>query len=346
MNLKAYPLHFTLTCSQRQQLADWLDRQSSDSQLPTYFTIAFTVTPHGVQIRAHLDSADKLKAQEEIQPGECYLQLVENVGGFFLTPQNGFRNVKLWASAEGSFDSENPAIPSEPVLSYAWLQDDPERTMIPLVVSENMAEWPHWRLSDPLLTHPLSLYRKDRNITDEEWTWLRAHLRLHRNALEDHWHGRIYSGDLCSRNIAVREFLPDGVTQPLSAEHWRRIGQLNERLVEAEGFARSNAVKLRPLTESVVCDLTCRLRQDDPDYSETCDNIIHRHSLSLPEDRAVDEDWNTFRNCPDDPLGGRRCSYFMHVLIEHGKLNARDLLRIGTVSLQVIAKACREFALH
>ena len=47
----------------------------------------------------------------------------------------------------------------------------------------------------------------------------------------------------------------------------------------------------------------------------------------------LEENWNTFGGLAHDPWGGRPCCYFMHDLVDHFYLEARDLRRIGDLSV-------------
>ena len=93
------------------------------------------------------------------------------------------------------------------------------------------------------------------------------------------------------------------------------------------------------------CELICWLREDDPDWSEDRDSIVYCNSdIMIMNDCPLEENWNTFGGLAHDPLGGRPCCYFMHDLVDHFYLEARDLLRIGELSVNtrpVIMKEVR-----
>jgi len=207
--------------------------------------------------------------------------------------------------------------------------------------------------------HPLSLYRAEQRVLDNVWGDVSDFVRCHKNALEDHWAGKIDSVELWDRIAAVKQAVSDGVHQPLSAKDWAHVAQLDACLLEAERFVRAEKLKFDaecarrnterggPEDANLVPDwlsdadfdiaLTCWLREDDPDWRDDEDNIVYENDrhLIFHEDLPLEDDWNTFRNWVRDPLEGRSCSYFMHDLIDHGHLTTRDLLRIGSIWIDV-----------
>jgi hypothetical protein len=169
-------------------------------------------------------------------------------------------------------------------------------------------------------------------------------LRWHGYALRDYVSGRLPTLEsLHSRLDAVRR-IPNNQDIPLSAADWQQLEDLNQRLMEAERFAREqHLIYLAQRTRfkddpdwgiDFDCELICWLREDDPDWSEDRDSIVYcNSSISIMDNCPLEENWNTFGGLTHDPLGGRPCCYFMHDLVDHFYLEARDLLRIGDLSV-------------
>lgn len=148
-------------------------------------------------------------------------------------------------------------------------------------------------------------------------------------ALEDFAVSRIDFDELQKRIASVQK-IPDGKNIPLSESDWQYIGNLNERLCNAQRFACEN------LSDEVNCfSLICWMREDDPDWFEDRDNWIYYNPSICTMEDYPDEDWNAFRSLTYDPLGGRKCGYFMHDLIDHGHLSSRDLLRIEKIMVSI-----------
>jgi hypothetical protein len=131
----ATTVHFTLTHSQRQELEAWLDRQSE--QPVEIFTVAFTVTPQGVQVRAYVDDRNSVKEFSEIprdadgvETDDCYLQLAEDVM-FNLTPTHRVGDVQIRASSEGIWFNRGDELQAGPCWAYMARVDDPLGTLIP-----------------------------------------------------------------------------------------------------------------------------------------------------------------------------------------------------------------------
>lgn len=358
-------LRFTLTRAQRREFEAWLDRQAEQAPVEI-FTVAFTVTPQGVQVRAYVDEPSSVKECTEVLAdsegrsiGDCYLQLAEDQM-FNLTPVGRLGQVQMMASSEGIYFNRGDELRVGPCWAYAMRVDDPLMTLVPIVVTDDREAFGrHSRPGHPLDPHPLSLYRAEQRVLEDVWGDVSDFVRRHKNALEDHWAGKIDSVELWDRLAAVKAAVPDGVQQPLSADDWAHIEQLDACLLDAERFVRAEKLKFdaecaRRVTERSGPEdvlrapdwlsdadfdiaLTCWLREDDPDWREDEDNIVYENDRSLifHEDWPLEEDWNTFRSWVRDPLEGRPCSYFMHDLIDHGHLNTRDLLRIGAIWINV-----------
>jgi hypothetical protein len=252
----------------------------------------------------------------------------DNITALFL---NSFGNIELWIqpikSDKESYlfikltNSSDTAIPLHWDISSRSSLD----SAIPLkwFVEESI---PLFLLNDRYERYD---HLPDDFITWDEIHWLEGIRHTHLYALEDFAVSRIDFNELQKRIESVQK-IPDGKNIPLSESDWQYIENLNERLCNAQRFACEN------LSDEVDCfSLICWMREDDPDWFEDRDNWIYYNPSICTMEDYPDEDWNAFRSLTYDPLGGRKCGYFMHDLIDHGYLSSRDLLRIGKIMVSI-----------
>jgi hypothetical protein len=253
-----------------------------------------------------MSSAKFKNTQKEIQKN-CF----DDSRAFLLT---SFKNIELWIQPVQS-DKE----------FYSFVKSINYSYVIPL----------YWNIEESI---SLFSFNKKRDLYDhipedflswEELYWLENIRHSHLYALEDFSFSRIDFDELKNR-IQLIQKIPNGKTIPLSESDWKYIENLNDRLSKAQLFACEN------ISNEVDCfELICWMREDDPDWFEDRENWIYYNPYISTMENYLNEDWNTFRNLNHDPLGGRKCGYFMHDLIDHGDLSNKDLLRIGKITVNI-----------
>ena len=364
------PIQFTLTDAQRKVLETWLDAQSASRPLDE-FTVTFNVTPTGIRVKAYPGCLDTYLEQGTgvgLNDEACALPIEEREMN--QVPVISVGNLQVWVERppvaaeildERKIDALDAAV--NPYL-YFTLRDDPRQTRMPMALASLdpsshktscSLRGIYGESSHPLSLHPLwRLHKEDGQFLQDRFA-LADCLRWHGYALRDYVSGRLPTLEsLHSRLDAVRR-IPNNQDIPLSAANWQQLEDLNQRLMEAERFAREQHLIYDAQSAQFEddpdwwinfdCELICWLREDDPDWSEDRDSIVYcNSSISIMDDCPLEEDWNTFGGLAHDPLGGRPCCYFMHDLVDHFYLEARDLLRIGELSVNtspVIMKEVR-----
>ena len=355
------PLHFTLTDAQRKILENWLDAQSASRPLDE-FTVTFNVTPTEIRVKAYpgcLDTYLDQRADGGLKGDACALPIEEREVN--QSPVISVGNLQVWVERppvaaeildERKIDALDASV--NPYI-YFTLHDDPRQTRMPMALT-SLDPSSHktscsWRASYDESSHPLSLHplwrqlNEDKQFQQDQYE-LDHCLRWHGYALRDYVSGGLPTLEsLHSRLDAVRR-IPDGQDIPLSAADWQQLEDLNQRLMEAERFAREQELIYDAQSAQFEDDpdwginfdfeLICWLREDDPDWSEDRDSIVYCNSSIITMDNCpLEENWNTFSGLAHDPLGGRPCCYFMHDLVDHFYLKARDLLRIGELSVNI-----------
>ncbi len=353
------PLHFTLTDAQRKILETWLDAQSVSRPLDE-FTVTFNVTPTGIRVKAYPGCLDTYLEQGTgvgLKGDACALPIEEREVN--QVPVISVGNLQVWVERppvtaeildERKIDALDASV--NPFL-YFTLRDDPRQTRMPVALAAVDPSFHKTSCSLPASydesSHPLSLHSLWRLHKEDGQFWqdrfaLADCLRWHGYALRDYVSGRLPTFEsLHSRLDAVRR-IPNGQDIPLSAADWQQLEDLNQRLMEAERFAREQELIYDAQSVQFEDDpdwginfdfeLICWLREDDPDWSEDRDSIVYCNSSIITMDNCpLEENWNTFSGLAHDPLGGRPCCYFMHDLVDHFYLEARDLRRIGDLSV-------------
>ncbi len=365
------PIQFTLTDAQRKVLETWLDAQSASRPLDE-FTVTFNVTPTGIRVKAYPGCLDTYLEQGTgvgLNDDACALPIEEREVN--QVPVISVGNLQVWVERppvaaeildERKIDALDASV--NPYL-YFTLRDDPRQTRMPMALasvdpSSHKTSCSlraiYGESSHPLSLHSLwRLHNEDGQFLQDRFA-LADSLRWHGSALRDYVAGQLPTLEsLHSRLDAVRR-IPDGQDIPLSAADWQQLEDLNQRLMEAERFAREQHLiydAQRTQFEddpdwwiNFDCELICWLREDDPDWSEDRDSIVYcNSSISIMDNCPLEENWNTFGGLAHDPLGGRPCCYFMHDLVDHFYLEARDLLRIGELSVNTSTVIMKEVRL-
>lgn len=228
---------------------------------------------------------------------------------------NSFENIELWIQPIKSNKESNVFISLK----------NSSQTVVPLnwIIKESISLF---SFNDK---YDLYDHLPENFITCDEIQWLENIRHAHLYALEDFALLRIDFDEFQKRIESVQR-IPNGKNISLSELDWQYIENLNERLCKAQHFA------CEKLSDEVNCfALICWMREDDPDWLDDRNNWIYYNPyISIMKDH-LNEDWNTFRNLTYDPLGSRKCGYFMHDLIDHGGLSSRDLLRIGKIMVKI-----------
>ena len=364
------PIQFTLTDAQRKVLETWLDAQS-DSRPLDEFTVTFNVTPTGIRVKAYPGCLDAYLEQGTgvgLNDDACALPIEERE--VKQVPVISVGNLQVWVERppvaaeildERKIDALDASV--NPYL-YFTLRDDPRQTRMPMALASLdpsshktscSLRGIYGESSHPLSLHPLWRQHKEDGQFWQDRFALADCLRWHGYALRDYVSGRLPDFEALQLRLDAVRRIPNGQDIPLSAADWQQLEDLNQRLMKAERFAREQELEYiaqRTRFEddpdwgiNFDCELICWLREDDPDWSEDRDSIVYcNSSISIMDDCPLEEDWNTFGGLAHDPLGGRPCCYFMHDLVDHFYLEARDLLRIGELSVNtspVIMKEVR-----
>ena len=138
----------------------------------------------------------------------------------------------------------------------------------------------------------------------------------------------------------------------LSTEQRQFLVQLNEKLVDIEkGIKKECQALIEELEKrianpddwledyEIVCDITFCLKEDDPEYSENSDNILaelSEHFKSEYPCRGI-ADGNNHNETQfwDHPMKDEHHCWLYHCLYDHTHLGWIDLLRIGTIWVDI-----------
>lgn len=138
-----------------------------------------------------------------------------------------------------------------------------------------------------------------------------------------------------------------GSTEKFTEDELRSLRSMNERLIRLENEIRSRTRKIEDqlkkeedkwLTDyELYYEFDFYLREDYPDYREDDENILtcsRTHGVSLDKNGSLNHN-----DLPGDhPLGNdRHCSLFHH-LYDHTPLSWDDILRIGSVWVDIIVQ--------
>ncbi len=111
------------------------------------------------------------------------------------------------------------------------------------------------------------------------------------------------------------------------------IGQLDKRINDADDWLDDYLID---------CDLTFHLKEDDPDYADYSDNILFQLNQSIFPNSwefgvgdGMDHNHVPWENCP---IKGEHHCWSYHVLSDHAGLDWINILRIGSIRIDITVK--------
>jgi hypothetical protein len=233
-------LEFVLTEAQRKVLENWLAVQSTHYP-ENGLTITFNIKPTGASVKTYAGCLDNLPAGREDEACDLLQAEARDTNS---VPAATLGNLQVWI--------ERPPVTEEPLddheidaldhainpFVYVTLRDDPQHTRMPVSLVSDEAIYPcstsrrHRHIGYDKSTHPLSLFRLWRQMTDDELLRLDDFLFSHHYALRDYVSGRLPSIESLQTRLDQVCRIPDGQAIPLDETDWQQIENLNLRLMD------------------------------------------------------------------------------------------------------------------
>ena len=141
----------------------------------------------------------------------------------------------------------------------------------------------------------------------------------------------------------------------LSVEQRQFLSQLNRKLTDTEkGIKKECQAIIGQLDKRINdendwlddylidCDLTFHLKEDDPDYADYSDNILFQLNQSIFPNSweyglgdGMDHNHVPWENCP---IKDEHHCWSYHVLSDHAGLDWINILRIGSIRIDITVK--------
>jgi len=169
-----------------------------------------------------------------------------------------------------------------------------------------------------------------------------------------HWHSKGNRKEEHMKRMMIGmenyEKLP---TENLSADQRRFLVDLNRKLVDVEqGINKEYQMIKDQLAKRVAdtddwiddseidCYITFHMREDDPDYDVTGDNVLEELQESPPLERGLygiadGNNHNEYEGWEDHPMRDEHHCWLYHCLYDHAHLSWINMLRIGSVKISM-----------